>query len=222
MNSSRGNRGRIHLPIWAGAFVALVCVTILALSGWREWSTRDVKLKNTEIEMANLAQSLVQHADDTFELAGGMLSGLVHRLELDGAGPEAIMRLQTFIGLLKPQLGRVRGLFVYEETGRWLATTEAVNLKGLNNSDRDYFRHHAGSDDRAMLIGRPVKSRSGGQWIITASKRFDHPDGSFAGVALATIDVAYFLKFFDKFNIGEKRRDLLAECRWHHAGAKSR
>jgi diguanylate cyclase (GGDEF)-like protein/PAS domain S-box-containing protein len=204
MNSSRRNRGRIHLPIWAGAFVALVCVTILALSGWREWSTRDAELKNTDIEMANLAQSLVQHADDTFELTGGILTGLAHRLELDGTGPEALARFQTFISLRKPYLGRVRGLFVYDETGRWLATTEPVNLKGLNNSDRDYFRQHAQSDDRAMLIGRPVKSRSGGQWIITASKRFNHPDGSFAGVALATIDVAYFLKFFDKFNIGEK------------------
>ena len=58
MSSSRRKRGRIHLPILAGSFVALVCVTILALSGWREWSTRDVELKNTEIEMANLAQSL--------------------------------------------------------------------------------------------------------------------------------------------------------------------
>jgi diguanylate cyclase (GGDEF)-like protein/PAS domain S-box-containing protein len=204
MSSFRLKRGRIHLPILAGSFVALVCVTILALSGWREWSTRDAELKNTEIEMANLAQSLVQHADDTFELTGGILTGLVHRLELDGSGPEAIARFQTFINLRKPHLGRVRGLFVYDETGRWLATTEPVNLKGLNNSDRDYFRHHAQSDDRGMLIGRPVKSRSGGQWIITASKRFNHPDGSFAGVALATIDVAYFLKFFDKFNIGTK------------------
>jgi hypothetical protein len=78
-----------------------------------------------------------------------------------------------------------------------------VNLKGLNNSDRDYFHHHAQTDDRHTLIGRPVKSRSGGQWIITASRRFNYPDGRFAGVALATVDVAYFSQFFEKFNIGQ-------------------
>ncbi|MDO8399527.1 MAG: diguanylate cyclase [Bradyrhizobium sp.] len=202
MYSSRGNRGRIHLPIWAGAFVALICVAILVLSGWREWSTRDAELQNAEIDMANLAQSLAQHANDTFELTDNVLIGMVHRLQIDGAGIEAIARLQTFIDLRKRGMGRIRGLFVYDETGRWLATSETVSLKDFNNSDRDYFRHHAHLDDRAMLIGRPVKSRSGGQWIITASKRFNHPDGRFAGVVLASLDAAYFAQFFEKFNIG--------------------
>ncbi len=202
MSSSGRKRGSIHLPISAGAFVALICVAILVLSGWREWSAREAELKNAEVDVANLSESLTQHADDTFELADNVLTGLVHRLGIDGTGPEAIARLRTFIDLRKPSLGRIRGLFVYDETGNWLATSEAISLKGLNNSDRDYFRHHAQSDDHRTLIGRPVKSRSGGQWIITVSRRFNHPDGRFAGVALATVDVAYFSQFFKKFNIG--------------------
>jgi len=202
MSSPGRKRGSIHLPISAGAFVALICVAILVLSGWREWSAREAELKNAEVDVANLSESLTQHADDTFELADNVLTGLVHRLGIDGTGPEAIARLRTFIDLRKPSLGRIGGLFIYDETGNWLATSEAISLKGLNNSDRDYFRHHAQSDDHRVLIGRPVKSRSGGQWIITVSRRFDHPDGRFAGVALATVDVAYFSQFFKKFNIG--------------------
>src|SRR5216683_2943846 len=203
MSSPGRKRGSIHLPISAGAFVALICVAILVLSGWREWSAREAELKNAEVDVANLSESLTQHADDTFELADNVLTGLVHRLGIDGTGPEAIARLRTVIDLRKPSLGRIGGLFIYDETGNWLATSEAISLKGLNNSDRDYFRHHAQSDDHRVLIGRPVKSRSGGQWIITVSRRFDHPDGRFAGVALATVDVAYFSQFFKKFNIGQ-------------------
>ena len=204
MSSTGRERGRIRLPLWAATFVALICVAIFALSGWREWSARDAELKNAEIDMANLAESLAQHADDTFELVDNVLTGVVNRLEVDGTGPDAIARLQTFIDLRKLSLGRIRGLFVYDETGKWLATTADVNLRGLNNSDRDYFHHHAQSDDRRTLIGRPVKSRSGGQWIITASRRFNRPDGRFAGVALATVDAPYFSQFFHKFNIGQK------------------
>lgn len=203
MSFTGREQATIRLPIWAAVFVALICVAIFGLSSWREWSTRGAELKNAEIEMANLAQSLAQQAGDTFELTDNVLTGLVHRLRIDGNGPEAIARLQTFIELRKPSLGRIHGLFVYDDTGRWLATTEPVNLNGLNNSDRDYFRHHAQSDDSRMLIGRPVKSRSGGQWIITASKRFNYPDGRFAGVVLATVNVAYFSQLFDKFNIGK-------------------
>jgi len=65
MNSTRRRRSPTYLPIWAGAFVVLICFAILALSGWREWSTREAELRNAEVDVANLAESLTQHADDT-------------------------------------------------------------------------------------------------------------------------------------------------------------
>jgi diguanylate cyclase (GGDEF)-like protein/PAS domain S-box-containing protein len=198
----RRDAGLKRLPLVAAAFVVMVCVAILALSGWREWTFRDAALRNAEVDLANLAQSLAQHAEDTFELADTILIGLVNRLETDGTSPPAIARLQNIIDLRKATMGRVRGLFVYDETGRWLATSEKVNLSAFNNSDRDYFKHHRDSPDRRPLIGKPVKSRSGGQWIITVSRRFNHPDGSFAGVVLATIDAAYFSQFYREFDIG--------------------
>ena len=193
--------GKTHLPLWAAGFVALICVTILGLSVWREWETRNAELRSAEIDVANLAHSLVQHADDTFELADTILVGLVHRLELDGLGPDTISKLQTYLPTRKSS-DRIRGIFVYDETGRWLATTEHIDFSGLNNSDREYFQQHRASSDKGTLIGRPIRSRSGGQWIITASRRIDHPDGSFAGVALLTIDVAYFAKFYQRFDFG--------------------
>jgi diguanylate cyclase (GGDEF)-like protein/PAS domain S-box-containing protein len=193
--------GKAHLPLWAAGFVALICVTILGLSAWREWETRNAELRSAEIDVTNLAHSLIQHADDTFELADTILVGLVHRAELDGLGPDTIAKLQTYLPTRKSS-DRIRGIFVYDETGRWLATTEHVDFSGLNNSDREYFRQHRASPDKGTLIGRPVKSRSGGQWIITASRRIDYPDGSFAGVALLTIDVAYFSKFYERFDFG--------------------
>jgi hypothetical protein len=30
---------------------------------------------------------------------------------------------------------RIRGIFVYNETGRWLATTEPVDIAKFNNGD---------------------------------------------------------------------------------------
>ncbi|MFK4510767.1 diguanylate cyclase [Bradyrhizobium daqingense] len=193
--------GKTRLPLWAAGFIALVCVVILGLSAWREWEARKVDLGNAEIEVANLAHSLVQHADDTFELADTLLVGLVHRLEIDGTGPETIAKLQAYLPTRKSS-DRIRGIFIYDAAGRWLATTERIDFSKLNNSDRDYFRRHRDSADPGTLIGPPVKSRSGGQWIITASRRINDIDGGFAGVALLTIDVSYFVKFYERFDIG--------------------
>jgi len=191
-----------RLPFWAGVFVTVVCVAILALSGWREWSSREVVLRNAEVDMANLARSLTQHAEDTIELADATLMGLANRLETNGTDPAALAAVQHFLDVRKATLGRIRGLFVYDEMGRWLATTENMSLVGLNNSDRAYFQHHRDVNDHRLFLGRPIKSRSGGQWIITVSRRFNHADGSFAGVALATIDAEYFAKFYRRFDIG--------------------
>lgn len=193
--------GKTRLPLWAAGFVMLTCFAILGLSGWREWETRNAELRTAEIDVANLAHSLVQHADDTFELVDTILVGLVHRLELDGTGPDTIAKLQTYLPTRKSS-DRIHGIFVYDETGRWLATTEQVDFSKFNNSDREYFQRHRDSPDPGTLIGRPIKSRSGGQWIITASRRINHPDGSFAGVALLTIDVSYFVRFYERFDLG--------------------
>jgi diguanylate cyclase (GGDEF)-like protein/PAS domain S-box-containing protein len=199
-----GNRllGLPRLPFWAALFVTMVCIAIVGLSGWREWSSRDVQLKNAEVDMENLARSLTQHAEDTVELADAILIGLASRLETNGADTAAMVGIQNFLELRKATLGRIRGLFVYDETGRWLATSEKVSLSGLNNSDRAYFQHHQVWDDRQAYLGRPIKSRSGSQWIITVSRRFNHADGRFAGVVLATIDTAYFSQFYRQFDIG--------------------
>ncbi|MDR6874264.1 diguanylate cyclase (GGDEF)-like protein/PAS domain S-box-containing protein [Bosea sp. BE125] len=205
MKASRidGHAGSLpRLPFWAAAFVTVACIAILALSGWREWATRAADLKNAEVDMINLSRSLTQHAEDTIELADAALFGLASRLETNGTSPAAIATVQSILDLRKPTLGRIRGLFVYDETGRWLATTEKVDFAGLNNSDRAYFQHHRAVDDRRIYLGRPVQSRTGGQWIITVSRRLNHPDGAFAGVVLATIDAGYFSQFYRRFDIG--------------------
>jgi len=125
--------GKTRLPLWAAGFVVLICVAILGLSVWREWETHNADLRNAETDVANLAHSLVQHADDTFELADTILVGLVHRLELDGTGPDTIAKLQTYLPTRKSS-ERIRGIFVYDETGRWLATTEHVDFSKLNTA----------------------------------------------------------------------------------------
>jgi diguanylate cyclase (GGDEF)-like protein/PAS domain S-box-containing protein len=194
----------LRLPFAAGAFVSAICLTILALMCWEEWNARSFHLKSAEVDMANLSRSLAQHAEDSFAVLDVSILGLVARLEKDGAGPEVISTLSGILALRKNDSRRIHGLFIYDEHGRWLATSEKISLEGLNNSDRDYFRYHKENNRREALIGRPVESRATGDWIITASRRFNHPDGSFAGVVLASVKSEYFSRFFSQFETGAK------------------
>ena len=202
MAAIRKQGGFSRLPVMSATFVVLVCLVIVAMSSMREWTSRSAEIANIELELGNLAQSLTQHSDDTLELADTILTGVVSRLEAEGTGAASVAKLQTILDLRKPTLGRIRGLFVYDDQGRWLATTEPVSLSDFNNSDADYFRFHRDSRSSAPHVGAPIRSRSGGQWIITLSRRVNAPDGSFAGVALASINVDYFADYYRKFDVG--------------------
>jgi diguanylate cyclase (GGDEF)-like protein/PAS domain S-box-containing protein len=191
--------GPMRLPSWAAAFVALVCVAILAMSGWREWSSRGGRLKAAEVEMSNLARSMTQHAEDTVDLLDASILGVVVRLETDGTGQDSLSKLQKILVARKAGLKRIRDLTIFDETGRRLATSGAA---GPNVSDREYFRHHQQSPSRDVFIGPPARSRTTGEWMTTVSRRFNHPDGSFAGVVLATVSASYFSQFYRQFEVG--------------------
>lgn len=191
-----------RLPMWAAVFVLSVCAAIVVLSGWSEWASRDNTLRSAEIELGNLTRSLAQHAEDTIELADATIRGAVSALETDDGSVTTVLRLRAILRSEKSSLGRIRGVFAYDENGRWLATTEDVVLSNDNNADRDYFGRHRKSADRSLLIGGPVQSKSGRQWVISLSRRWNHPDGRFAGVVVATIDVDYFSGFYHRFDVG--------------------
>ncbi|WP_316233054.1 diguanylate cyclase domain-containing protein [Bradyrhizobium sp. SZCCHNPS2010] len=198
---SSDGRGRMRLTPKVAGLLALACIAIIALSGWREWTARQSELRNAETDMANLAVSLSQHADDTFELADTVLNMLVNQLELRGTSPTALAELQRYLDRRKKD-NRIGGVVVLGEDGRWLATSETVDLTGRNDADQVYFEHHRTSTDRSSLIGPPVKSAITGQWVITVSRRFNRPDGAFGGVALVTVDANYLENFYSQFNVG--------------------
>ena len=56
-----------------------MCLLLPTLEGWREWVAHDQQVQETTTALANLASSLVQHAEDTIEVADTALVGIVER-----------------------------------------------------------------------------------------------------------------------------------------------
>jgi two-component system, NarL family, sensor histidine kinase BarA len=86
---------------------------------------------------------------------------------------------------------------------------DGVRVLGRNSTtrfsvaDRDYFKFHERADSHNVFISQPALGRATGKWTIHISRRINHPDGSFGGVALASIDPAYFTKFYQEADLGE-------------------
>lgn len=201
-----------NLPLMfvATSFVVLVCVSLVSVEVWLTWRARTIQLQESEISAANLAESVAQHAYDTIKEADTVLIGLVERLEREPGPQLDLDRIHRLLEFRVAELPQLHGLFVYDENGGWLVNSQPVMLKNQNNSDREYFKFHRDHPDRGVHIGPPVRSKSTGEWIVTVSRRFNLPDGKFGGVVLATINMKYFVQFFERFNIGRNGAILLA------------
>ena len=184
--------------------VLAVCGTLLVLDGWRTWQARVSTLSNDKAETANLAQSLAQHAHDTIQSADTILVGLQERVAHDGHAPASLERLHRLMTARVRALPLIHGLFLYDAEGHWLVNSLGMVQPSLDNSDREYFQHHRMHDDLIAYIGRPVRSKSDGNWIITVSRRVNDGDGRFAGVVLATISVDDLNAYYAKFKVGSE------------------
>ncbi|AOJ04846.1 MULTISPECIES: sensor domain-containing diguanylate cyclase [Burkholderia] len=70
-------------------------------------------------------------------------------------------------------------------------------------TDRDYFLVHEQAGDAGLYVSKPYRSRTrGGVESIALSRRIGKPDGTFGGVAVVAIDVAYFQHLLSKLNVG--------------------
>src|SRR5450830_44958 len=192
-------------------FVSIVCITMVVLEIVNAAMNRSAELKETTESLSNVTFAVAQHANETFKETDIVLVGVIERLKHDGSNAATIARTHELLSTRVRELPQLNGVFVYDENGAWLVTSQAKLESKFNNSDREYFQYHRSHADNAPHIGPPVRSRSTGRWILTISRRVNKPDGSFGGVVLATIEMAYFQKFFDHFAIGENGAILLAQ-----------
>jgi len=197
---------------WAGAklkighvvlFVAAVCISLIAISIWGVYNSLEYHLHDKEIEMSNLSKALSSNVAATFAQADTVILGIQGQVGIEGTGAQTLARLGEILKNQQKSLPQVHGFSIYDEQGLRLFNSNGKVPPGANNSDRDYFTYHRDHPSLEPYIGPSILSRSTNEWIISISRRLNHPDGSFAGVTIATIYLKYFLSLYDGIDMGE-------------------
>lgn len=192
------------------ALLVISCFLICTLTGWEIWTSRQDAMHEAEVATANMARALALHAETTMKVADVVLEDMVERAEHEGLGGADGVRLRAHLEHMAMNARELHGLFIYNARGEWVATSLGRLQKG-NNADREYFRYHAHNAGRATHIGTPVVSRSTGVWIVPISRRLEHADGSFAGVALVTLRVDFFENAYSKLDVGDNGTILFTQ-----------
>ncbi|MCP1445562.1 diguanylate cyclase (GGDEF)-like protein [Pseudomonas sp. GGS8] len=160
-------------------------------------------MSDINTDTLNLTQALNTYTEGTFKQSEVLLLGLTERIEKDGTGPQQLERLSKLVAQEMDALPQLNSVVLYDAHGDWLFSTHTPISSNSNNADRAFFQYHRNTPDRGVHIGPAILSRVSCAWVISVSRRIDHPDGSFAGVIAATLSLEHFLKLYRSIHVGQ-------------------
>jgi diguanylate cyclase (GGDEF)-like protein len=151
----------------------------------------------------NLAVTLGRDIGRNIELFDLSLQGVIlalQRPDINQVSPE--MRQLAMFG--RAAAAEYMGTLVLTDAaGTMIANSTTLTPPPVSLAGRDYFLLQKERSDVGLSISRPFASRQrDGDPSIAITRRVSDRDGQFAGVAIATLRLAYFNDRFAKLNLG--------------------
>ncbi len=102
------------------------------------------------------------------------------------------------------RLPEALGLRVVDEAGIIRYGLSGVKVAQASIADRPQFIKMRDNPNAGLVISKPVLGRAAQTWMVTLSRRLDHPDGSFAGDVHVALPLDKLSQSFASINVGAR------------------
>jgi PAS domain S-box-containing protein len=185
--------------VWLTALMTLLSVALVALVlSYMHAQAIDSGIRLT----ASLARVIeeqtnrtLQTIDQRLQLAAIELAQLDRAGGLDAASGRRLLRRQL------EGLPFVRAMWLMDAQGRISLDSDEGNI-GVKLADRAYFQHHLAQPQSPFFVGPPVRSRTTGTWLISASRPLQVADGRFTGIIVAALEPPYLDALWRTIDLG--------------------
>ncbi len=195
----------------AAAGLVLISGVLVAMALFH---LRSEAIQSGERMTASFAHIIEEQTERTVQLIDQRLQlAAVGLKQLDAAGT---LTEQSSRALLRQQLKDmpfVRAIWVVDANGRSKYDSDTGNI-GMDFSDRAYFQIYRTQPQTTFSVGLPVRSRTNGKWLISASRPLHAADGKFSGVIVAALEAAFFDSVWRMADLGADSTVAL----WHRNG----
>ncbi|MBS0465630.1 MAG: diguanylate cyclase [Proteobacteria bacterium] len=173
---------------WWLACVGLLAGLLLAAGLWLE---RERIAAREQALLAQQAAVLHDNLGEQLEAINNALGNLVAEVQKGASSLDERQRLTTRMRNFADAMPTVRNFMLLDQRGRVLAAT-AEDILGRDLGEREYFQTalHSTRQD-ALVVGRPFYGMLNG-WVIVLGRSVPGPDGGFAGLLAAALDVQHF------------------------------
>ncbi|MEX0693778.1 MAG: ATP-binding protein [Rhodospirillales bacterium] len=172
--------------------------------GFHVWTDREHITADAISDVEKLRDALSEQTRQTFTAIDLVLTGVVENVDTANPGSG------QFYSLLRKRqdvLAPTFAIFILDEGGRVVATSRTRYPEPFNFSDERMFTAHRDNASLDLFIAPPRKGKVGyaeDQWVVPLSRRMNHPDGRFAGVAAAAVSLDYLPNFYDALRLGSQ------------------
>ena len=202
-----------HFKATLMGLVLVANVLVVGLVAYLLHLSRNQYEQRAELLTQNLSAAVDRNVTTNIERIDLALLGLVdeleHQLAMGGVDDE------RSIGFLKRHSARfpeIESIRATDESGRaWLGPGNS-RARPLDLSSREWFQTQRTRSDAGLYATKPIQSRATGGWIISFSRRFVRPDGSFAGAVTAAVPVDYLGRLLSSIEVGKKGTVVLRDA----------
>jgi len=200
--ANRIKRG-LSTPVAVASYGALIAFFMIGMSGLVLYQSRQDALDRTRDTLRDVAVIAQRDIERNLELYELSLQSVVDGLQ------------QADVMALPPHLRReilfdraasanyLGSMLVLDDRGNIVIDSSNDTPRLGDFSDRPYFIVQRENPNAGLYISDPFRSRlRNGAPSIALSRRLSHSDGSFAGIVLLAVNIAYFRDLFAGLSLG--------------------
>ncbi|HXP95151.1 MAG TPA: PAS domain S-box protein [Telmatospirillum sp.] len=201
-------------PSWQPRTLLVSClvginVLLFALSGFSLRQSQQQYELRAQMLTQNIASAVDQNLSSTIEKIDLALRAVGDEVErqLADKGIDADAA-NAFLTKSIQRVPEVEGFRVTNADGLVILGNGINKDNQFSVGDRDYFSHHRANVDSTLQISKVLWGRISNHHVIVFSRRYNHPDGRFAGAVFATIAQDHFDTLLSRFDLGP--HDIIA------------
>ncbi len=204
--------GKFKRPIGGPIRLTIVCAVLLSaivVSGGCVflYNINDRVRTVNERNLADNASILAKQLEQFFTTVKRVQEGIIKEtaaLVTDRAdGIDGLLsRRDLYLKLRDKVAGMpyVGSLTIIDTRGQLINFSRKWPTPNINAADRDFFKALQSNPNVTSFIGKPIRNRATGSWVIQLARKISGPNGEFLGLTTAAVELSYLQSYLGEFS----------------------
>ncbi len=190
-----------RLRIGLIALVLMLNTLFIGLVGFSLHQSRSNYQQRAALLSQNLASAVDQNLTANIAKVDLALLNVVDALEL-ALGHDKQLAANAYLERQTQHNPGLEGIRVTDAHGKQILGPDADITGSSDASQQSWFKTHRDQSDAGVVVAKLVRHGKTQQWLASFSRRYNTPEGKFAGTVSASVPLAHFTRLLSSLDVG--------------------